>query len=98
MVEGEEDSDLLPISLSDPAILLPKIGQTFNEDSDGYAFYNLYSRFTGFGIRRSKNRYKDGGVKSMQEFCCIREVKIFSVFFFFLKTMVSYSRKIGKVL
>ncbi|XP_052151784.1 protein FAR1-RELATED SEQUENCE 5-like [Oryza glaberrima] len=73
VVEGEEDSDLLPISLSDPAILLPKIGQTFNEDSNGYAFYNLYARFTGFGIRRSKNRYKDGGVKSMQEFCCIRE-------------------------
>ncbi|EEE57086.1 hypothetical protein OsJ_06917 [Oryza sativa Japonica Group] len=73
VVEGEEDSDLLPISLSDPAILLPEIGQTFNEDSNGYAFYNLYARFTGFGIRRSKNRYKDEGVKSMQEFCCIRE-------------------------
>ncbi|XP_066163743.1 protein FAR1-RELATED SEQUENCE 5-like [Oryza sativa Japonica Group] len=73
VVEEVEDSVLLPSLLSDPTILVPKIGQTFDEDSDGYAFYNLYARFTGFGIRRSKNRFKDGGVKSMQEFCCIRE-------------------------
>lgn len=75
-----EDSVLLPSLLSDPTILVPKIGQTFDEDSDGYAFYNLYARFTGFGIRRSKNRFKDGGVKSMQEFCCIREVKSLQFF------------------
>ncbi|EAY86052.1 hypothetical protein OsI_07419 [Oryza sativa Indica Group] len=76
VVEEVEDSVLLPSLLSDPTILVPKIGQTFDEDPDGYAFYNLYARFTGFGIRRSKNRFKDGGVKSMQEFCCIREVLV----------------------
>ncbi|KAF0913239.1 hypothetical protein E2562_020393 [Oryza meyeriana var. granulata] len=72
-VEREEGSVQIPISYSDPAILVPKIGQTFEEDSDGYAFYNLYARFYGFEIRRSKVRFKDSGMKSMQEFCCIRQ-------------------------
>jgi hypothetical protein len=65
----------IPYGYSDPSILVPKIGQLFEEDVDGYRFYNLYARFTGFGIRMSKNRIrKDTGVKTMQEYCCIRQV------------------------
>ncbi|XP_040376563.1 protein FAR1-RELATED SEQUENCE 5-like [Oryza brachyantha] len=70
---GEEENDQIPISYRDHAILVPTVGQTFEDESDGYAFYNLYARFYGFGTRRSKCRYKEGGMKSMQEFCCIRQ-------------------------
>ncbi|CAO2186983.1 unnamed protein product [Urochloa humidicola] len=55
----------------------PKMGQLFKEEVDAYRLYNLYARFNGFGIRRSRNRkLKTSGVKTMQEYCCIREVCI----------------------
>jgi hypothetical protein len=73
---GENDEDLadIPDFYSDPSNLEPKMGQLFKEEIDGYLFYNLYARFKGFGIRRSMcHKNKKSGVKTMQEFCCIRE-------------------------
>lgn len=75
-----EESEDIPDSYSDPSVLVPKIGQLFEDELDGHRFYNLYARFNGFGIRRSKSRtLTKTGVKTMQEFCCIRQVRIYMV-------------------
>jgi hypothetical protein len=71
----EDSSEETPDSYEDPSILEPKMGQLFKEDADAFSFYNLYARFNSFGIRMSKCQYLKGtNVKSMQEYCCTRQV------------------------
>ncbi|KAM3412349.1 hypothetical protein ACQJBY_003819 [Aegilops geniculata] len=73
IVDNEVADAPIPICFYQPSAVVPKLGQLFKEDTDGFAFYNLYARFHGFGIRRHKKRDRNGGVKSMQEFCCVRQ-------------------------
>ena len=74
VVDNEVVEAPIPASFYQPSVIVPKLGLLFKEDVDGYAFYNLYARCYGFGIRRSNRRERKGGVKTMQEFCCVRQV------------------------
>ena len=76
IVDNEVADAPIPSCFYQPSAVVPKLGQLFKEDTDGFAFYNLYARFHGFGIRRHKKRDRNGGVKSMQEFCCVRQVRV----------------------
>lgn len=68
------------------------MGQLFEDELDGYKFYNLYARYNGFGIRRSRSYTpKTTGIKTVQEFCCIRQVSTFMVpFNLFIRINIFY--------
>ncbi|XP_020530799.1 protein FAR1-RELATED SEQUENCE 6-like [Amborella trichopoda] len=72
VINREGDPILIDVeaALARGASIEPAIGMAFTDEDEAYDYYNKYAKLVGFGIRKGRTIWKQGGRISLILECC----------------------------